>query len=75
MDLGLIIAIVGSAIAIVGVMLILFLWNRGESNNDRREFRGEVKDLRRELVDCVRAIEAEMKDFHNRLCEIERSKR
>lgn len=71
MDLGIIIAVVGSAVAIVGVMLTLFLWNRGESNTDRRHFATEVKELRRELIDVMRGISDEMKDFHGRLCAIE----
>lgn len=56
MELGLIIAIVGSAIAIVGVMLTLFLWTRGEANSDRRD-----------IVNLIIAIKEEMKDFHGRL--------
>lgn len=56
MELGLIIAIVGSAVAIVGVMLTLFLWTRGEANADRRD-----------IVNLIVAIKEEMKDFHARL--------
>jgi len=49
----------------------LFLWNRSEANNDRREFNKETKELRRELIEVVRSIDTEMKDFHGRLCAIE----
>lgn len=63
MDLGLIIAIVGSAMAIVGVMIALFLWVRGDSNADRRD-----------VYHLVMAIQIEMKDFHERLLKIEMSK-
>jgi hypothetical protein len=59
-DLGIIIAIVGSAIAIVGVMIALFLWTRGEANADRRD-----------IINLIVAIKEEMKDFHARLCVIE----
>lgn len=38
----------------------LFLWNRSESNNDRREMMGLIK-----------SIQEEIKDFHGRLCAIE----
>lgn len=64
MDLGLIIAIVGTGIAIVGVIIALFLWNRSEANSDRRDF-----------ATILRAIQEEMKDFHFRLLEIERSRK
>jgi hypothetical protein len=68
MDLGIIIAIVGSVvggvIAIIGVLVALFLWNRGESNNDRRE-----------ILTIVRSIQEEIKDFHNRLCVIEEKRK
>ena len=66
-----IVAIVGGAIANVGVGLTLFLWLRGEASADRRENSNEIKQLRRDLIDCVRAIEVEVKDFHGRLCAIE----
>lgn len=74
-SLGLIIAIVGSAIAIVGVMVALFLWTRGEANSDRRHFDQENKTLRRELIDVIRSIDQEMKDFHGRLCAIEEKRK
>ena len=38
----------------------LFLWNRAESNADRRAMQATID-----------AIEKEMKDFHGRLCAIE----
>lgn len=38
----------------------LFLWNRSESNTDRREMMGLIK-----------SIQEEIKDFHGRLCAIE----
>jgi hypothetical protein len=75
MHLDLVIAIVGSAIAIVGVVLALFLWNRSEANSDRRD-----------IVNLVLAIQEEMKDFHiqlalqdqdfkSRLCAIEQNRK
>lgn len=67
MDLGIIVAIVGSTIAIVGVVLALFLWNRGEANADRRA----IVDLIIAIKEDVHAIQLEMKDFHGRLCTIE----
>lgn len=41
----------------------LFLWSRTETRNDYREIRS--------LID---AIHQEMKDFHGRLCAIEKEK-
>ncbi len=63
-NLGLIIAIVGSAVAMMGVMIALFLWNRGESNADRRD-----------IVNLIIAIKEEIKDFHGRLCSIEEKRK
>jgi hypothetical protein len=55
-DLGLIIAIVGSSVALVGTVIALFLWNRSEASADRRD-----------IVNLIIAIKEEMKDFHGRL--------
>ncbi len=74
-DLGLIIAIVGSAVAMVGVMIALFLWNRSEANADRRNSDAENKQLRRDMIDIMRSIQEEIKDFHGRLCIIEEKRR
>lgn len=60
MDLGIIIAIVGSSIGIIGVTIALMLWVRGEANADRRD-----------IVNLIFAIKEEIKDFHGRLCAIE----
>jgi len=38
----------------------LFFWNRGEARTDNRR-----------ALDLLDAISKEMKDFHNRLCDIE----
>ena len=48
----------------------LFIWNRTESRADIRHMDNKL-DAIRELTS---AIHLEMKDFHNRLCEIERKK-
>jgi len=42
------------------LILPLWLWNRSESRADMRE-----------VHSILRAIQDEMKDFHNRLCKIE----
>lgn len=49
----------------------LFLWVRTESRSDFRKSEEENKQLRRDLVDVMRTIEKDMRDFHGRLCAIE----
>lgn len=73
-----VIAIVGSSVAIIAAMLSLFLWVRSEANSDRRSFneiqREDRKDLLqigRNLETVVTAMQQDMKDFHGRLCSIE----
>jgi hypothetical protein len=82
MDLGIIIAIVGSAIAIVGVLIATIFWTRGESNSVRMELSQDRKDvvtlmnqIRLEIRDEIHAIRLEMRDFHTRLCTIEERRR
>jgi len=56
----------------------LFLWNRAEARSDMRHMDAKL-DSNRELIrtvhqeskDLIMAIQAEMKDFHGRLCAIE----
>ena len=69
--LSFVIAITGSVIAIVGVMIALFLWNRGEANSDRRDIVNLIVAIKQD----VQAINDEMKDFHNRLCVIEEKRK
>jgi len=73
-NLGLIIAIVGSAIGIIaitlGATIALFLWNRGEANADRKD----IVNLIIAIKEDVHAIQLEMRDFHTRLCSIQERK-
>ena len=48
-------------------MIGLFAWNRAEGRSDNRHMDNKL-DAMRELT---YAIHSEMKDFHNRLCNIE----
>lgn len=48
-SLGIVIAISFGTFSIVGVMLTLFLWNRGESNRDREDSQGSIESLRRDI--------------------------
>jgi len=52
-------------------MFPVFIWVRSEARADARHFDQETKELRRDVVDILRAIQNEMKDFHGRLCAIE----
>jgi len=70
-DLGVIIAIVGSAVAIIGVVISMMFWVRQESNS----LRADAKDDRKDLLQISRNMENEMKDFHFRLLEIERNRK
>ena len=70
-NLGLIVAIAGTGLAMVGVVIAMMFWVRQESNT----LRGEAKDDRRDLLSLVRSIELEMKDFHHKLLEIERTRK
>jgi len=58
------------AIFFVGVFS-LFIWNRSESRSDIRHMDNKL-DSNRELI---RAIHDEMKHFHHRLLELERSRK
>jgi len=71
MDIGVIIAVVGSAIAIIGVVIAMMFWVRTESNSIRQEQKNDRKDI----LELIRAIDFEMKDFHYKLLEIERGKK
>jgi hypothetical protein len=66
-----IIAIVGSTATIILSMFGMFLWVRSEANNDRRSMQAIQREDRKDFLEIIRAIEMEMKDFHNRLCLIE----
>lgn len=70
MELGIIIAITGTGVAVVAAVLSMMFWCRGEAN----ALRVDAKEDRRELIQISRNIEMEMRDFHYRLLEIERSR-
>jgi hypothetical protein len=62
-----------------GILVItlagLFFWNRTEARADSRKADQDNKDLRRDVIDIMRSIQEEMKDFHGRLCAIEERRR
>jgi hypothetical protein len=67
MEFFALITILGVFIANAAMIIPLFLWNRAESRADARHTDSKMESTR----ELVRAIHAEMKDFHNRMCIIE----
>lgn len=74
-DLGIIIAIAAGSATIIASTIAMFLWQRSEANSDRRHFQLTQSEDRKDILNLIRAIENEMKDFHYRLLEVERSKK
>lgn len=60
MDWIQVVALLLSTLALVGSNFGMFLWSRSESREDSRRIEG-----------LVASIQAEIKDFHGRLCAIE----
>lgn len=71
MDLGIIIAVVGSSVAIIGVVISMMFWVRQEAN----DLRSEQREDRKDLIQISRNIEIEMQDFHAKLLEIEKNRK
>jgi uncharacterized membrane protein len=51
--------------------LTLWLWNRSESRSDMKQIAQEASADRRDMLQLIRGIQEEIKDFHGRLCAIE----
>lgn len=78
MDYGVIIAVTGTGVAMVGVMISMMFWMRGEANTLRAEAKEDRRDLMqisRNLELTVGAIQNEIKDFHGRLISLEERSR
>lgn len=87
-NLGLIIAIAGTGFTMVSVLFVVIFWTRGEcnslraeANEDRNSLRADANADRRDMVNLmfaikeeVQGIQLEMRDFHNRLCDIQSRK-
>ena len=58
-------------LTILGANLGIFFWLRSESSADRRQMQQESASDRRDILQLIREIKEEMKDFHGRLCAIE----
>ena len=77
-DMGVIIAVVGSTVTIVGVVIAMMFWARSEGNELRKEIKEDRKDFL-QLIRCIEnsisEIKSENKDFHYKLLELERNKK
>jgi len=74
-DYSLVIAIVGSAVAIIGVVIAMMFWARSEGNSLRQEMKDDRKDMlqiTRNIENTMHAINNEIRDFHRQLLEIQR---
>ena len=58
-------------ITMIGANVGIFIWLRTESNSDRRQIQQENAADRRDLLQLIREIKDELKEFHGRLCAIE----
>lgn len=70
MELGIIIAISGATLTIVGSIFGMIFWCRGEINGVRKDLSNTTLLLR----DAIHEMKLENKDFHFRLLEIERER-
>lgn len=75
MDQTLFLTILGSNLVLVlmglGATITLFLWARGEAREDRKNDQERWENHRKEMMNILKAIQDEMKDFHTRMCCIE----
>ena len=67
-DLGLIIAIVGSSVAIVGVVIAMMFWSRSEANS----LRNEAKEDRKDMIQLIRSMDLQMTDFHRQMIDVQK---
>jgi len=58
-------------LTILGGNMALFLWATKQSRTDFLHLDKKIEDHRRETNSILKAIQDEIKDFHNRLCAIE----
>lgn len=59
----------------LAIILPLWLWSRAESRSDMRAMDAKLEAALQTMNANVQAIQAEMKDFHGRLCAIEERNR
>lgn len=62
-------------LTIFGGNIAMFLWAVRQSRSDFYHLDKKTDDSRKEIMQLIVAIQNEIKDFHNRLCDIEREKK
>lgn len=70
MELAALVTILGVFIANAAMIIPLFLWTRAEARADSRHTEAKLESTR----ELVRAIHAEVRDFHEKLVAIEKRK-
>jgi len=58
----------------LAIILPLWLWSRSENRTDMRQLQDIQRQDRKDILELIRAIDTEMRDFHGRLLEIERNR-
>lgn len=61
-------------LTIFGGNIALFLWATRQARSDFLHLDRKLEDNRKEMLQMVKCIQEEIKDFHNRLCTIEERK-
>ena len=62
-------------LTILGGNMALFLWATRQARTDFLHLDRKLEENRKETNQLVKAIQEEIKDFHNRLCRIEESRK
>lgn len=70
MEITAILTVLGVFIANAAMIIPLFLWTRAEARADARHTDAKLESTR----ELVRAIHDEVRDFHERLINIEKAK-
>jgi len=70
-EFQILLTILGIFIANAALVIPLFLWNRAESRADIRHMDAKLESNRQ----LVSAIHLEMRDFHSKLCDIEKGRK
>ncbi len=60
--------------ALLASFFVMFLWNRSESRRDFRNMENKIDSYRVDTFSMIRSIQEEMKDFHDKLYAIEKSR-
>lgn len=58
-------------LTIAGANIAMFLWSVRQANTFYMHLDKKMEDNRKETTQIIKAIQEDMKDFHDRLCIIE----